>query len=300
MRMQSNRDGESFIVSTASRALNPTEQRYSVAEQELVVIIFALEKFIIYVYGHEINLNTDNKTLSFISKSALTSNRISRWILQLQEYNFLADILSRNPASLNERRLKGLAKPRGFIVSVINPGVDSSVGAKIKNFFAYQARDPRISKLMLTVKQQSTPEGIHNFRREVLYSKGRNFRYCRPILPDELEDPVIKFLHTPLGHSGTEKCMYQILHTFHVKNLCRKVRKLISCCDVCQRVKHPNRRFETEWRSCALERYGPLPVGRGGIRYILVCLDVFIKFVKLDALRSDTPGCACRKLCLTI
>ena len=107
--MQSNRDGESFIVSTASRALNPTEQRYSVAEQELLAIIFALEKFIIYVYGHEINLNTDNKTLSFISKSALTSNRISRWILQLQEYNFLADILSRNPASLNERRLKGLA-----------------------------------------------------------------------------------------------------------------------------------------------------------------------------------------------
>ena len=41
VRMQSNRDGESFIVSTASRALNPTEQRYSVAEQELVVIIFA-------------------------------------------------------------------------------------------------------------------------------------------------------------------------------------------------------------------------------------------------------------------
>jgi hypothetical protein len=136
--MQTNRDGEreSFIASTASRALNPTEQRYSFAEQELLAIVFALEKFRIYVYGHEINLNTDYKTLSLISKSALTSNRISRWILQLQEYNFLADILSRNPASLNERRLKGLVQPRGFMMSVINLGVRSSVGAKIKNFSA--------------------------------------------------------------------------------------------------------------------------------------------------------------------
>jgi hypothetical protein len=80
--MQTNGEGKTFIVPTASRVLHPTE-RYSVAEQELLAIVFALQKFRIYVFGHAINLYTDNKVLSFIHSCALTSGRISRWTLQL-------------------------------------------------------------------------------------------------------------------------------------------------------------------------------------------------------------------------
>jgi len=55
--------------------------------------------------------------------------------------------------------------------------------------------------------------------------------------------------------------------------------------------------FETDIRSlmskaarelCGVELYGPFPAGRGGVRYILVCLDVFTKFVKLCAVRAAT------------
>jgi hypothetical protein len=51
---------------------------------------------------------------------------------------------------------------------------------------------------------------------------------------------------------------------FHVNNLGRKVRRLISRRDICQMVKHPNRSFETESRShipktagelCAVDLY---------------------------------------------
>jgi len=34
---------------------------------------------------------------------------------------------------------------------------------------------------------------------------------------------------------------------------------------------------------CALDLFGALPVARGGVRYILVCYDVFSKHVKLRA-----------------
>jgi hypothetical protein len=43
--MQTNREGETHIVSTASRVLTETERRYSVTEQELLAIVFALDKF---------------------------------------------------------------------------------------------------------------------------------------------------------------------------------------------------------------------------------------------------------------
>jgi transposase InsO family protein len=98
--------------------------------------------------------------------------------------------------------------------------------------------------------------------------------------------------------------MYQISHTFHVSNLGRKVRRLIASCDVC-RVKHPNRSFEAECRShipkaagelCAVDLYGPLPIGRGGVRYILVCLDVFTKYVKLYALKAATTRACLQKI----
>jgi hypothetical protein len=79
--MQTDRDGKTHVVSTASRVLTQTERRYTVAEKELLAIVFSLEKFKLYVFGHEIQLNTDNKALSFLNKCALTSNRVTRWVM---------------------------------------------------------------------------------------------------------------------------------------------------------------------------------------------------------------------------
>jgi len=82
--MQTRGQGETLRVSTASRVLNPTEQRYSPVEQKPLGIVFVLQKFRIYLFGHELNF-IENKVLSFIHRCALPSNRISRLILQVQE-----------------------------------------------------------------------------------------------------------------------------------------------------------------------------------------------------------------------
>jgi hypothetical protein len=84
--MQTDENGETYIVSTASRVSTATEQKYSTCEQELLAIVYAL-KFRIYVFGHKILPRNDNKALSFLQKCTMTSNRIARWVLQLQEYD---------------------------------------------------------------------------------------------------------------------------------------------------------------------------------------------------------------------
>jgi hypothetical protein len=92
--------------------------------------VFVLQKLRIYVFGREIKLYTDNKALSFINSCALTSSRISGWILQLQEYdlrvkhvsgarNFLADAISENPAGMSEKEINGLVRPRGTYTTVL-------------------------------------------------------------------------------------------------------------------------------------------------------------------------------------
>jgi len=50
--MQTDENGETYIVSTASRALTATELKSSTCEQELLATVYALNKFRIYVFGH--------------------------------------------------------------------------------------------------------------------------------------------------------------------------------------------------------------------------------------------------------
>jgi hypothetical protein len=81
---QPDRTGSPQTISTASRVLNATEQRYSTCEQKLLAIVYALQKFRIYVFGRKIRVNTNNQALSFLKKCILTSNRMCRWVCKFK------------------------------------------------------------------------------------------------------------------------------------------------------------------------------------------------------------------------
>jgi len=63
--LQERVDGGFDIVSTASRVLNQTEQRYTTCEKELLAIVYAFQRFRIYIYGRKLTLFIDNEALSF-------------------------------------------------------------------------------------------------------------------------------------------------------------------------------------------------------------------------------------------
>jgi hypothetical protein len=62
-------------------------------------------------------------------------------------------------------------------------------------------------------------------------------------LASALYNLVIMYVHTSLGHLGVDKCVDQVAHSSHIKNLGRKIRKFIARCDKCQRVKYPNKSY---------------------------------------------------------
>ena len=180
--------------------LTQTQRRYSVAEQELLAIVFALDKFRNYIFGYEVFLCTDYKALSFLGKRALTSNRIARWVMQIQEYNlhiqhirradnFLADTISRNPAGLCGRDTKEPFKPKELMLATINLGIDNSVKKSIKDLATFQTRDKRIQKIIQIVEQK-TKDASKNaiVQNDMLYSKdSHKYPYWRPVLPTDLE-----------------------------------------------------------------------------------------------------------------
>lgn len=121
------------------------------------------------------------------------------------------------------------------------------------------------------------------------------------MLPSCFEQKIFRFVHFTLEHSGDDRCMEEIKYMFHV----RKLRKFTAHCDLCQRCKHPNRSFTVEEKYqlpekpgdiWAIDVYGSLPTSRGGVRYILVCHDVFSRYIKLYPLRSATTKACLNKL----
>ncbi|KAN0015042.1 hypothetical protein ACTFIU_001364 [Dictyostelium citrinum] len=95
------------VVSYYSRSLNSAELNYSTIEKECLAIIESVKYFKFHCNGRHIKIITDHQPLQYLL-SGKFNNRITKWIIMLQEYNYeiiyrpgklnyVADALSRNP-----------------------------------------------------------------------------------------------------------------------------------------------------------------------------------------------------------
>ena len=90
----------------ASKKLSSAECKYSTSERECVAIGWGMTKFRLYLAGKSFILQTNHKPLSHLNQAKFQNDRIMRWALALQGYdykvesipgkdNVVADYLSR-------------------------------------------------------------------------------------------------------------------------------------------------------------------------------------------------------------
>lgn len=100
--------GKDLPIAYASRLLNSAEQNYSTIEKELLAIVYCVNHFRSYLFGHKFTLVTDHRPLVWLHSVQDPTSRLVRWRLKLAEYeyniiykagkiNANADALSRNP-----------------------------------------------------------------------------------------------------------------------------------------------------------------------------------------------------------
>ena len=83
-------------VMFASQKLPPTQAKYSISEKEALAILFGVKKFYKFSYGRKFIIETDHEALECIKEGLIKSQRLLRWALYLQNFNFSVKYIKGN------------------------------------------------------------------------------------------------------------------------------------------------------------------------------------------------------------
>ena len=81
-------DGKKNVIAYASRGLTPHELNYSTIKKELLALIYALDKFHIYIYGRSFTVLTDHKALTYMHSQKGGNTMANTWYETLGNYTF--------------------------------------------------------------------------------------------------------------------------------------------------------------------------------------------------------------------
>ena len=82
-------DERLYPVAYASKKLASAETNYSTLEKEYLGFVWGITKVRLYLAGKPFILQTDHQPLAYINKTKNQNDRIMRWALSLQRYDYI-------------------------------------------------------------------------------------------------------------------------------------------------------------------------------------------------------------------
>ncbi|XP_042209793.1 uncharacterized protein LOC121857718 [Homarus americanus] len=213
-----NHQGVLKPISYASRTLTQVERRYCQLERKALAIVWACEKFHLYLYGKEFTIMTDQKALTTIfSLKGKPSARILQWILRMQQYDFTvqhikgsdnpADILFRQPLPFDAQISEEEKLAEGFINYVVAKGFPKAM--TLSEILEESGKDPTIRALEDAIAKNEwtdkLAEPFKHIRAELTSKRGLMLRGSRIIMPQTLQRRTMQPAHeTHLGMVKTK------------------------------------------------------------------------------------------------
>ena len=294
------KNGESRAVCYASRSLSQVERRYSQTEKEALALVWACERFNLYLYGLQtFDLVTDHEALKVIySRGSKPSARIERWVLRLQPYNYkvccvtsrdnIADALSR----LTKIPASGKSRYDDEYVRLVALG-SVPVALKIQEIETVSAEDEELQVVrdcLVSGNWEGAPKSYVCVRNELTFIGHVILRGTRIVIPGKLRQRVLRLAHE--GHQGIvkmkERLRSKVWWPGVDKDAERKCRECYGCQLVTKETIIPPVRTtpmpERPWQDLALDLLGPLPTGE----HLLVLVDYFSRWVEVDVIYSTT------------
>jgi hypothetical protein len=293
--------GNRRVISYASRSLSDVERRYSQTEKEALALVWACERFHLYLYGKEFELVTDHKALETIySKKSKPSARIERWVLRLLPYTFkvkyvsgpknVADALSRltqEPVKLHRRD-----RTEEYVRFLAESAAPTAI--TIKDIEQESYKDQELTSLRKCIKSGDWAKcenlSYKAIKDELCVVGQVILRGSRIVVPTSLRKKMINIAHE--GHQGITKTKQRLRSTVWWPKMDREIEKACKTCKPCQLVSIPSTpepmkrtALPTEpWRDLALDLMGPFPSGET----LLVIVDYYSRYTDVVILKNTS------------
>jgi len=243
------------VIAYASRQLKSHEVNYPVHDLELATVVFALRVWRHYLYGTQVQIFTDHKSLKYLMSQKELNMRQRRRVELIKDYdcvidyhcgkvNVVADSLSRKGKTvMNDMEIKG----QGSIVELKKMGLRLSVGpegsllAQLKiryvlrdDIFMAQQADGKVKEI-----KERVNKGIKTSFQMLydgLIAMGRRIY----LLEDKtLKDEVLREAHESrfATHPGSTKTYRDLKEYYWWPNMKRELAEFVSSCGICQQVK---------------------------------------------------------------
>ena len=293
-------EGKPRVISFASKSLTDTEKRYAQTEKEALALVWAVERFQIYLLGIHFELETDHKPLEAIfSPRSSPCLRIERWVLRLQAFSY--DVIYRKGKSNIADPLSRLSQPADKEVfdadsDVYIRSVTELAAVDITEMDEVSKEDPELSALRECLDQGTwnhTVDAIkpyHAFRNELGKVGYMVVRGDRLIVPFSLRRRMLELGHE--GHPGKTKMQQRLRNNCWWPGMDDAIARAVDGCEGCRLVSQPDRPEpmqrrplpEAPWLDVAIDFLGPLPSGD----YLLVIIDYFSRYKEVEILRKIT------------
>jgi hypothetical protein len=258
--LQKHESGERPIA-FASRCLSDSERKKCISEKECIAIIYAIEKFRIYIEGMHFKLVTDHLALQWLYSKRNLSNRLEYMALFIQDLDMEivykpgklhkdVDALSRYPIDSAEGDEPILDKVLdSFKVNavrdknLINITKDKNFenDCKLVELIEMQREDDYFGEIYKQVEFNPCPNDYikenYVLIEKVLYRKAFNNKNLVVCLPRNLFNEVLYSLHDDLGHFGINRTYKRVAARFFIPNLKEKVKDYVLSCTECQTKK---------------------------------------------------------------
>ena len=227
------------VISYASRALSDVDSRYSQTQREMLAIVWALERFHLYLYGSEFTIMTDHKPLLGIFNSHKpTSARMDRWKVDsscVTPWNAEnpADFMSRHP-NLRATAERNVADE--YVNSVCTNAIPKAM--TLQEIQADTEKDPTLQSLIKAIETDRwTDSEILDYKRlkdELLVYSGVVLRGNRIVVPSKLRERAVDLAH--VGQQGIVKTKGLICEKVWFPGIDKMVKDKVDNCLACQAV----------------------------------------------------------------
>ena len=241
-------NGEWMPVAYASRSMTKAEKNYATIEKEQLGVVFACERFHVYIYGRKTTVETDHLPLISISKKQLCDAppRLQRLLLRIQKYDLtlehtpgkqlvVADTLSR---SFSAKEEKSTTESEVYIhVCAVKSNLPVSE-RKWAELAEATANDQELQRVIRGMEDGGDvcPKPYRTFIEELSIVDGVILKGQRVVVPAIMKAEMLQLIHE--GHLGIEKCKRRARDILYWPNMNQDVYDTVSHCDVCQEYRY--------------------------------------------------------------